>query len=73
VAEAVAAARREVEVVHPPAISLREAWPWLVLALALLAVVYVVGLEEGAVSILPGRAIHEFVHDGRHLLAFPCH
>jgi hypothetical protein len=56
--QAVAAARGEVEVVHPPAIPLREAWPWLVLGLALLAVVYVVGLEEGAVSILPGRAIH---------------
>ena len=25
-----------------------------------------------AVGFAPGTALHEFVHDGRHLLAFPC-
>lgn len=25
-----------------------------------------------AVGFAPGGALHEFVHDGRHLLAFPC-
>jgi hypothetical protein len=34
---------------------------------------YFVGAEEGATSIFPGTWLHEFVHDGRHLLGFPCH
>ncbi|NUS19585.1 MAG: CbtB-domain containing protein, partial [Mesorhizobium sp.] len=28
---------------------------------------------EGATSLIRGTAVHEFVHDGRHLLGFPCH
>jgi hypothetical protein len=60
-------------VVHPPAVSLREMWPWALFGLALLLLVYAVGAEEGAASIVPGDAIHEWVHDGRHLLGFPCH
>jgi Probable cobalt transporter subunit (CbtB) len=40
--------------------------------LCLLAL-YFVGIEQGATSIFPGMYIHEFVHDGRHLLGFPCH
>jgi len=30
-------------------------------------------LDEGAASIVGGHWIHEFAHDGRHLLGFPCH
>ncbi|MEA2127804.1 MAG: hypothetical protein QOJ85_695 [Solirubrobacteraceae bacterium] len=41
-----------------------------VLAILLL---YFVGAEEGATSIFSGTFVHEFVHDGRHLLGFPCH
>ena len=26
-----------------------------------------------ATSLISGMYVHEFVHDGRHLLAFPCH
>lgn len=60
-------------VVFPP-ISLRRALPWLVFA-ALIFIVgaYFVGAEQGANSLLSGTAIHEWVHDGRHLLGFPCH
>jgi hypothetical protein len=61
------------EVAYPPAVSLHDAWPWAIFALALLAVLYFVGLDEGAASLIPGRAVHEWVHDGRHLLGFPCH
>ena len=61
------------EVAYPPAVSLREAWPWLLLGVALLAVIYMVGADEGAASVVPGRFVHEWVHDGRHLLGFPCH
>jgi cobalt transporter subunit CbtB len=25
------------------------------------------------VGFAPGTTLHEFVHDGRHLFAFPCH
>ena len=34
---------------------------------------YFVGAEEGATHIFPGMTLHEWVHDGRHLLGFPCH
>jgi hypothetical protein len=55
-------------------IPVREILPWAVLVglLALLAL-YFVGAEEGATSLIPGMYVHEFVHDGRHLLGFPCH
>ena len=61
------------EVAYPPAVSLRDAWPWLLLGFALVALVYMVGVDEGAASVVPGRFVHEWVHDGRHLLGFPCH
>lgn len=48
--------------------------PWAVFAgLMLLLTVYFVGAEEGATSLIGGSFVHEFVHDGRHLLGFPCH
>jgi len=60
--------------VRPAAIPLREILPWLVFGgLILLLAVYFVGAEQGATSIFPGMYVHEFVHDGRHLLGFPCH
>ena len=57
-----------------PAFSLRQVLPWLVFA-ALLALValYFVGAEEGAFALIAGNAVHEWTHDGRHLLGFPCH
>ncbi len=61
------------EAIHPPAISLREIGPWALFGLALLLLVYFVGMDEGAASLVNGNGIHEFVHDGRHLLGFPCH
>ena len=61
------------EAIHPPKISLHEIWPWALLAFALLALIYFVGVDEGAASMVPGSSIHEWVHHGRHLLGFPCH
>ena len=47
---------------------------WVILAgLICLLGVYFVGAEEGATSIIKGMYVHEFVHDSRHLLGFPCH
>ena len=55
-------------------IPLREILPWAVFAgLLFLLLIYFVGIEQGAVSIFNGAYVHEFVHDGRHLLGFPCH
>lgn len=61
------------EVTYPSAVSLRELWPWALFGLALLMLVYFVGVDEGAASVVPGHYVHEFLHDGRHLLGFPCH
>ena len=58
----------------PVAIPIRELLPWAVfgLLLAVLAI-YFVGAEQGAMSLVGGHYVHEFAHDGRHLLGFPCH
>lgn len=39
-----------------------------------LAVYYLVGLDEGMTSVFGHTTmIHEWVHDARHFLGFPCH
>jgi hypothetical protein len=58
----------------PLSIPVRVILPWAVFGgLIFLLALYFVGAEQGATSIFPGMYIHEFVHDGRHLLGFPCH
>ena len=54
-------------------IPVREIAPWAVFGLLLLLALYFVGIEEGATSMFKGMYVHEFVHDARHLLGFPCH
>ncbi|MCI0598101.1 MAG: CbtB-domain containing protein [Beijerinckiaceae bacterium] len=58
----------------PVPIPISEVLPWLALTgvLAVLCL-YFIGAEQGAAALFPGYYVHEFVHDGRHLLAFPCH
>jgi hypothetical protein len=57
-----------------PLVSPRELLPYALLAgIVLMILIYFVGAEEGATSIVGGRSVHEFVHDARHLLGFPCH
>lgn len=56
-----------------PVVSLKDLAPFALLGLVLMAFVYLVVLEEGAVQILSSVPVHEWVHDGRHLLGFPCH
>ena len=56
------------------AIPLGDLAPWVMFGTILaLLLIYFVGAEQGATSLIAGRAVHEFVHDGRHLLGFPCH
>lgn len=58
----------------PIRIPLREILPWAIFVGVLgLIALYFVGTEQGAMSIISGHYVHEFVHDGRHLLGFPCH
>jgi hypothetical protein len=57
-----------------PAIPLQDLLPWTIFAgLLLLLAIYFVGAEQGATSLISGMYVHEFVHDSRHLLGFPCH
>jgi putative cobalt transporter subunit CbtB len=57
-----------------PIASWHELRPYVLLAGSLLFVlIYFIGAEEGALSLVSGMKVHEFVHDARHLLGFPCH
>jgi len=57
-----------------PVIPLGELLPWAIFGgLLLVLALYFVGAEQGATSMFKGMYVHEFVHDGRHLLGFPCH
>jgi Probable cobalt transporter subunit (CbtB) len=57
-----------------PVIPLSELMPWVLFGgLLMLLLIYFVGAEQGATSLIQGRTVHEFLHDGRHLLGFPCH
>ena len=47
------------------------AWAWFALAFAMVAS-YVV-LQENGLVMSNWMAVHEFFHDGRHALGFPCH
>lgn len=48
--------------------------PWTLFGgLICLVALYFITTEQGAISVFNGSMIHEFVHDGRHLLGFPCH
>jgi Probable cobalt transporter subunit (CbtB) len=58
----------------PVAIPARTVLPWAVfVGLLLMIAVFFIGAEQGALSLIGGDTVHEFVHDGRHLLGFPCH
>jgi hypothetical protein len=48
---------------------------WLLgAALLAVAVYYFIGVDQGATSVFgKSMVIHEFVHDARHFLGFPCH
>jgi hypothetical protein len=59
----------------PVVVSLPGAAMWLI-GTAVLAVLayYFIGVDQGMVSIFGNDThIHEFVHDARHFLGFPCH
>jgi len=57
-----------------PTIPVGKLAPWALFSFLLAAiVVFFVSADGGALSFAGGLAVHEWVHDGRHLLGFPCH
>ena len=59
---------------RPIPIPVGEILRWAIFGgLLLLLAIYFVGAEEGATYLISGMYLHEFVHDSRHLLGFPCH
>ena len=56
-------------------LSAAKAVVWLTgTAFLALLVLYFVGLDQGATSVFgDDMHVHEFLHDARHLLGFPCH
>jgi hypothetical protein len=56
------------------AIPIAKIVPWAIFGVFVMGIaLYFVGAEQGATSIFNGMGVHEFVHDARHLLGFPCH
>jgi hypothetical protein len=52
------------------------AGPWWLIATGLLSLLlyYFIGIDQGALSVFGADThIHEFVHDARHFIGFPCH
>ena len=63
-----------IPVSQPLRLPLRAIAPWAVFfGLLMLILLYFVGADQGATSLIGGHYVHEWVHDGRHLLGFPCH
>lgn len=62
--------------IDTPIISVRARTVALLIGVAFLALVvyYFIGVDEGMISVFgKSTVLHEFFHDGRHLLGFPCH
>lgn len=58
----------------PTALPVKAILPWaFFFGLLMLVLLYFVGAEQGATAVFSGDGVHEWVHDGRHLLGFPCH
>jgi len=58
----------------PLTLPIKAILPWAVFfGILMMTLIYFVGAEQGATSLISGEDVHEWVHDGRHLLGFPCH
>lgn len=59
----------------PVVISVSKSLLWLVgAAMVALVLYYFIGFDQGAVSVFGADThVHEFVHDARHFIGFPCH
>lgn len=67
-------AERGIRTAPAPIASPGELLPYAIFAgFVLFVLMYFVGGEQGVSSVFSGAGVHEFLHDGRHLLGFPCH
>lgn len=58
----------------PTSLPIRAIAPWAAFfGVLMLVMLYFVSTEQSATALLAGETVHEWVHDGRHLLGFPCH
>lgn len=59
----------------PVVLPVSKAVAWLAgTVFVALAIYYFIGIDEGATSVFGNSmVVHEFVHDARHFLGFPCH
>jgi hypothetical protein len=59
----------------PVVLPVSKAVLWLAgTAILALALYYFIGVDQGATSVFGNNMyVHEFVHDARHFLGFPCH
>ncbi|WP_455816104.1 CbtB domain-containing protein [Pseudomonas cerasi] len=63
----------QIDVVQAP-IPLTAILPWIAfITLMVMLSVYFIGAEQGATAVFSGNQVHEYFHDARHLLGFPCH
>lgn len=56
-----------------PTIAVSAIAPWRCSSLSSPPSSFFVSAEQGALAVFTGNGVHEWVHDGRHLLGFPCH
>ena len=60
--------------VEIPTVPLLQLGTWVVFfGLLAMLVIFFVSTDQGALSLLAGNGVHEWVHDARHLLGYPCH
>ncbi|MVT04142.1 cobalt transporter [Enterobacter sp. 10-1] len=63
----------DIQVKQAP-IPLNAILPWITfITLMVMLSVYFIGAEQGATAVFSGNQVHEYFHDARHLLGFPCH
>ena len=62
-------------IARPVALSITPSLLWMAgMIIVGLAMYYFVGVDQGAWSVFGNDThVHEFVHDARHFLGFPCH
>jgi hypothetical protein len=62
-------------VATPVVMPLSQAIAWLAgAAFVAFGLYYFIGVDQGAYSVFgQDTHVHEFVHDARHFLGFPCH
>jgi hypothetical protein len=60
--------------IQVPALPIAQLAPWaLFFGVIATLTIFFVSTGQGAVGLPAGTLLHEWVHDARHLLGYPCH